>query len=158
MLFKGKITKGIGRHSELFVPGRAIIDFAPPDWPEQLQPGSLNIRVHPDGYPPAFDSLRHKRSVKNLDNGCLPPAFVIPQADLGNNRLNATPEMPQKGAGQLWRALLQTGSYEVRCWVLRRIGSGLSDQLEIVSHEYLRVAYELTDNQNAAITLDRGDA
>ena len=152
MRFKGKITKGIGRHSELIVPGRTAIE-SPSDWPDRLQPGSLNVRVDPDGFPATFDAMLNRRSVKNLDDGCLPPVFLILQADFGNNMLRATPEMPRRGVGQLWRAVLQTDSHVIHCWVLRRIGSGLCDQLELVSHEHIRSTYGLTDGQVVAVTL-----
>jgi hypothetical protein len=48
--FEGTVINGLGTHSELLVPGRALLPQAPTDWPETVHPGSLNLRVA--SYPP----------------------------------------------------------------------------------------------------------
>lgn len=158
MRFKGQITDGIGKHSELFVPGRNELATAPSDWPTKLQPGSLNVRVSQDGYPNGFAKYRHGLSVKNLDDGCLNPAFVIPQNQLGNNKLTPTPLVPRRGTAQVWRTVLYTDIQEIPCWVLRRIGSGLSCVLEIVAAVHLREVYNLQNGQCVELVLEASDA
>ncbi len=41
--FEGVVAAGIGKHSELIVPGRVVLREPPHDWPEVLFPGSLNV-------------------------------------------------------------------------------------------------------------------
>lgn len=138
LVFEGFITKGIGRHSELGVPGRSALPTAPADWPEVLCPGSLNVRIHK--YPEAFDDRGIKRATTALDAAQFIPEFEIPREMLANNRLGPKPRVPRGGDAQVWRAVLEvieTGE-KLNCWVLRRFGSGLADQLELVSEEKLR--------------------
>lgn len=153
MRFKGKITDGIGKHVELVVPGREDLESAPADWPVKLQPGSLNILVDTSGYPEAFVSMPLGCSVANLDDDCLPPVFQIPRDKMHNNKLTPTPESPRRGTGQVWRATLTTDMVKIDCWVLRRIGSGFVDKLELVSHEHLRNTYNLQNDQHVTVIL-----
>lgn len=134
LVFTGKVVNGIGKHSELVVPGKSAFQNAPDDWPAKLCPGSLNARI--TGYPPEFATRRLALSTKTLDIAGFLPAFTIPQAQMGNNKLIPIPAMPVRGTAQLWRALLDANGQSAKCWVLRRFGSGLADQLELVSDIY----------------------
>jgi hypothetical protein len=91
IVFKGHITSGIGKHVELYVPGRNEIQQAPSDWPEILCKGSLNVKIASDGYPPLFEKKGLKSSTRSLDGNCYPCAFKIAQHEFGNNRLIPIP-------------------------------------------------------------------
>lgn len=137
LVFLGEIVKGIGRHKELTIPGRGLLVAASPDWPERLVPGSLN--VHVTRYPDEFQSRRLPREVKVLDRCGFQPTFIIPQNAMRNNKLLPDEKRPRRGTAQVWRATITLdGQPETACWLLRRIGSGLGHDLELVSERELR--------------------
>lgn len=140
--FTGNVVNGIGRHNELVVPGRNAFPEAPVDWPALLFPGSLNLRVLT--YPAAFLERGIVASTSSLDVMGFEPEFTIPQDLMGNNQLTPTETMPYRGTAQIWRASLETEARMISCWVLRRIGSGLRDQIELVSSIGLRGEMGLT--------------
>jgi hypothetical protein len=142
LAFIGNVVNGIGRHAELFVPGRDGLKDAPADWPETLHPGSLNIRVAT--YSEAFADRGLPHATTALDRAGFEPAFFISGTLMGNNRLTSTAAMPERGTAQVWRAALKAGQREVPCWVLRRFGSGLKDQIELVSAIALRAELGLS--------------
>ena len=153
LTFGGMIINGIGRHVELALPGRRELSEAPEDWPDALTPGSLNLRV--TEFPAEFGALKLEPSVKSLDVAGFAPAFTIAQDAMGNNRLRPNSEMPHRGTAQVWRAVLSVESKQTPCWVLRRFGSGLRDQIEMVSEMHLRTALGLTVNHDwpASVTM-----
>src|SRR4051794_12748725 len=129
LTFTGNIIKARGGHAKLWIPGRNDLHERPPDWPEQLYAGSLNVLIAPDGYPQEMQARRIPVTVKSLDLGTFAPAFTIPQHLMRNNTLEPTPEMPQRGSAQVWRAVLSANGYNIQCWVLRRFDSGLDREL-----------------------------
>jgi hypothetical protein len=141
LVFKGTVINGRGGHAELGVPGRHELPSAPEDWPESFFAGSLNVLV--SHYPIEFTSRGLRHSVKVLDTARFDPAFTIPQSQMRNNKLTPTPAMPHRGTAQVWRAMLTANDQTTRCWVLRRIGSGLDCELELVSGEGLRASLGL---------------
>jgi CTP-dependent riboflavin kinase len=154
LVFSGNVVNGIGRHSELIVPGRNNLEHRPPDWPEILFRGSLNVRVH--GYPPEFAQRGLPNSVVVLDTAGFLPEFTIPQAKMLNNQLTANAGAPLRGTAQVWRAWLSANGDGVACWVLRRIGSGLRDQIELVAGTGLRNTLGLSRDKiwPAVVTID----
>ena len=124
------------------------------DWPESVQPGTLNIRLSsfPDEYLAAFGAL----SVQALDTRIFRPEAELPWKEIQNNTLSPTQNAPDRGNAQIWRATLKadrTGS-ERQCWVLRRIGSGLTRNLELVAGEHLRSEPALEDGDEVTLTLE----
>lgn len=152
--FVGSIIKGRGRHSELGVPGRKALAECPDSWPQRLCPGSLNVRI--DEYPAAFDERGLPHSVKALDTAGFDPSFVIPWNEMERNRLTPRPESPRRGTAQVWTAVLDWKDESLDCWVLRRIGSGLGKELEIVSGIRIRERFNLypqEENFPVSVTL-----
>jgi hypothetical protein len=156
--FSGVIRDGVGRYVELHVPGRDEIPQAPADWPISLQKGSLNVQVTQDGYPLIFKQLGLPVSVTSLDQRPFPAAFEIAQHEFGNNQLRPNPNMPNRGAAQVWRATLSAGEKEYPCWVLRRYGSRVGEQLELLSGVHMRKTYNLVNGQAVLVTLQQGNA
>jgi hypothetical protein len=156
--FNGVIGDGVGRYVELHVPGRDEIPQAPVDWPTTLHKGSLNVRVSPDGYPALFAELGLPNSVRSLDKKPFPATFEIAQQEFSNNQLRAEPNMPHKGSAQVWRAILKASGHEYPCWVLRRYGSGVGEQLELLSDVHMRSTHQLVNGQVVVVTLERGNA
>jgi len=150
--FEGVIAAGIGKHSELIVPGRVVLRETPHDWPEVLFPGSLNVRV--EEYPEALGRHGLLNRIAELDKSLFRPAFEIPREDLGNNQIYPRPGVPRGGDAQVWRAQIKTldGSLTLMCWALRRFGSGVGEQLEFVAAQKLR-SLGLEDNQRVAVSL-----
>lgn len=134
--FMGKIVNGRGHHAELGIPGRILLPNAPEGWPEMLCPGSLNVLVN--RYPQEFRARGLPDSVRTLDSGGFRPAFAIPPRLMSNNKLIPTSDAPSRGTAQVWRATITANGITAQSWVLRRIGSGLRDELELVSSEALR--------------------
>ena len=153
LCFRGMITSGIGRHVELHVPGREELQHAPSDWPKTFREGSLNIRVASDGYPSLFADRGLSNTVENLDRNCYPCTFEIAQGDFGNNLLTPIASMPKRGSGQVWRAVLTTKNHSIQCWVLRRYGSRVGEQLELLAENHLRSTYNLQDGDAATVCL-----
>jgi hypothetical protein len=156
--FRGVICRGVGRHVELHVPGKDEIRQAPTDWPTILEGGSLNVRIASDGYPALFAALNLPKSVLSLDKRPFPATFEIARHEFGNNRLGPKLGMPEGGSAQVWRAILTACGHDRPCWVLRRYGSSVGEQLELLSHVPMRSTYQLEDGQTVVVTLERGDA
>jgi len=139
LIFAGRIASGIGRHSSLGVPGCEGAPGAPDDWPKQLCPGSLNVRVshYPDEQ---LLQAGLAREVASLDKSPLLPAFEIAGSRLLNNQIKPTESDPKRGDAQVWRARIRRprDGVEVGCWVLRRHGSSVGEQIELLSGERLR--------------------
>jgi len=156
LTFSVGIKSGVGRHVELGIPGRRILVAAPLDWPDQLQPGSLNIGIHEDGYPRELTDNPNFSGVKLFDQGLFPPAFLILRDDMRNNKLRARLEMPDRGTAQVWRAVLcvegVTDPYPA--WVLRRLGSRVGEQLELVSDVHLKDTLSLENGMNVTVILE----
>lgn len=153
LAFEGIVVNGQGDHSKLFVPGRSLLSGASEDWPETLQPGSLNVRI--GAYPLAWRERGLAATVKVLDTDVFPPEFLIPQDRMQSNQLIPTPSSPRRGIGQVWRATLNANGGYVDCWVLRRVDSGLRDVLELVAGYAIRPALGLERTQDwpATVTL-----
>jgi CTP-dependent riboflavin kinase len=134
--FVGNVINGIGKHSELFIPGRPQLSDCPVDWPIKLFSGSLNVRI--SKYPDEFAARGLPPLVTSLDIASFEPQFTIARHLMHINALAATQAMPHRGNAQVWRASLITSNREVQCWVLRRFGSALKDQIELVSSISLR--------------------
>lgn len=136
--FRGTVASGIGRYATLSIPGRSRLDGAPPDWPEALYPGSLNIRV--SAYPSDSEGHALINRVEELDQGRFAPTFEIPRQSISNNQLGPRPGLPRGGDAQVWRAelLIESDGRVICCWVLRRFGSTVGEQLELVADRRLR--------------------
>jgi hypothetical protein len=150
LTFRGRVTPGIGLFSlQIVVPGRAQLGAdAPPDWPALLSPGTLNVRVSSNGWPDAIDQ---RRQIEQVDNGEFRPALVIPHQRIENNTLGPREGHPLCGTGQAWRAEFSIRDQKASCWILRRIGSGYRDVIELVSDSNLRAKYSLTDDDSVLL-------
>lgn len=138
LIFGGIVCSGLGRHSTLLIPGRSALPSAPVDWPETLYTGSLNVRI--DQYPAEFGERGLKEQVVELDRGWFAPEFEILRGQFGNNLLGPSPGVPRGGDAQVWRATLSLLDSETEhgCWMLRRFGSQVGEQLEFVAAHRLR--------------------
>jgi hypothetical protein len=155
--FVGRIRDGVSKFSGLILPGKGDITVAIRDWPTELAPGSLNVQVESDGFPARFVKEFGDTSNTHLDS-----RRFMPEAELGfdvipNNTLAPTPQQPDRGKLQIWRAHLtniETGK-TIQCWVLRRIGSTINqDVLECVSGKHLRAALSLNSNDRVTLEIE----
>lgn len=155
LTFHGHIEPGVGRYSKMTIPGRAAFPDAPNDWPETLQPGSLNVKISADGYPKELLSRCNGELVQKLDSQMLSPEFEIPRNAIQNNKLKPKPDKPRGGDAQVWRASLIVPNRQVPfdCWVLRRFGSRIREQLEIVSDIHLRTELGLVNGTAVVVHL-----
>ena len=155
LTFKGTVYPGVGKHANLVIPGRKDLANGPPDWPEHLQPGSLNILIHDSGYPAEFAQFQPDMKVKNLDSKQFTPALTIPHDQMQGNRLKPSADMPDKGTAQVWRAivLFEANSVSHAVWVHRRLGSQVCKQLELISKIHLRNTLSLEDGMEVTVEL-----
>jgi hypothetical protein len=131
LVFEGLVVKGHGWFADMVVPGREKLAEAPPDWPEVLEPGSLNLKVL--SYPAEFEAHGLRATVTELDRLRFRPVLVIPREAIIGNRLRAEEGQLSKGVAQVWRARFECAGGSLNCWVMRRIGSGYTDRLEVVA-------------------------
>lgn len=155
---KGKIVSGQGDHSDLGIPGKDRLFYAPSDWPKTLHPGSLNVEISVNDLLKKLDILGQGTLIKKLDNGLLKPAFVIEQQAILNNTIGPNCHVKGRGHAQVWRARIKVvESGEIcDCWVLRRLDSGMTKHIELVSDKYLRETLKLCDGDQVIISL-QGD-
>lgn len=154
--FVGHIKSGVGKHSQLVLPGSSVLQNAPADWPTAFTPGSLNVRIVRDGYPSGFtDPDLGGQGVMLLDGDTFPPTVEVPQDQITNNSLGPRRNEPNRGLGRFWRSQLTVEStgLSVNCWVFRRIGSSIKSQLEIVAGDHLRTAMALADGMMVVVTM-----
>lgn len=151
LVFAGRVATGIGRHANLVVPGCSALKRAVNGWPAALHPGSLNVRVNV--FPSELAEHGLPDEVAALDSGLFAPAFEIFRDEFQNNRLLATRDNARCGDAQVWRAVIDTQGRQVtHCWVLRRFGSRVGNQLEFVAGRRLRDE-GLSDDQPVSAVL-----
>lgn len=158
LIFQGHVSKGVGHHNELGIPGRCQLGTAAPDdWPEKLHPGSLNVELPKGGVPQAFQQHGLPVAVESLDAGLFQPEFEIRQDQIAGNTIRPGPDRgPRGGDAQVWRAFLYEGDRPIgtpQCWVLRRFGSRVNQRLELVAGSRLRDIAELRDDGRIVVTV-----
>ena len=120
--FRGVVRKGVGRFAkELTLPGKSKLSKLIRDWPETLQPGTLNIRV--GGFPAEFVENLGRPDIRLLDSRRFSPEAELDWKEIRGNTLRPRAGQPDRGNAQLWRGTLTnltTGATRL----LRRIGSG----------------------------------
>ncbi len=154
--FSGSVRSNQGAFSrEMVIPGRQSLVLAPDDWPATLEPGTLNIAIHDDGFPKDFDQLGKGDGLKKLDERNFRPDLAIPPWRIVGNTLQPTEDEPLRGSAQVWRAELEVDSTgEVAtCWMLRRLGSDIVSQIELVSDDNLRRRLNLSDGSVVKVTV-----
>jgi hypothetical protein len=155
--FVGVVVKGCGKFSvQLRLPTKDQLSVAIRDWPAIAAAGTLNVHVEPSGFPLEYLANFKEPSFRHLDSRRFAPEAELPWADIGNNTLPPLPERPDRGRAQVWRASitnLRTKDLRI-CWMLRRMGSGLRSQLELVAHENLRAALTLLDGSPVEVTIE----
>ena len=155
--FSGKIKRNKGLFHNMSIPGRRELASAPADWPETLIPGSLNIRIDLGLLPDVFSAIGSGKNMKEFDSGDFRPEFEISHDKLMGNSLLPTADQPRKGTAQIWRANLATAAgTDVKCWMLRRIGSSIGAQIELVSEHHLRTLLGLEDGTPVNVTIYEG--
>src|SRR6266481_9828293 len=76
--FIGTVQTGRCRFAhEMVIPGRDSLFLKPDDWPRQLAPGTLNIKVNDDGFPPGFDEIGKGEGLTKFDEGNFGRALLI---------------------------------------------------------------------------------
>ena len=158
--FEGRIVSGVKLHSMMVMPGRNDLLSAPADWPDRIQPGSLNVLIekYPDGFVPP---RARAEGVYRLDNQIFRCAFFIPGDCISNNELMYRGE---PSPAQVWKAKLNVPDKKlsIDCWVLRRLGSNVGseiagDVLEVVSDKHLRSEFDLyEDDRKVTLTIFAG--
>ena len=154
--FRGAVRSNQGAFSrQMVIPGRKSLVLAPEDWPASLAPGTLNIAIPDDGFPKELDELGKGDGLKKLDEGNFRPELAIPPWRIEGNTLQPTPDEPVRGSAQVWRAELEVASTgdSTTCWMLRRLGSDIVSEIELVSHEHLRPRLNLCDGVVVKVTV-----
>src|ERR1700733_14878148 len=90
---------------ELVLPARDDLFLKPEDWPRQLAPKLLNVRIN--GFPDGFDEIGKGDGLQRLDQGKFKAELVIPQRKIAGSTLKPDADHPTRGFAQVWRAELQ---------------------------------------------------
>lgn len=155
----GSVRGNEGTFSQkMVVPGRGELFVAPEDWPDRLVPGTLNIEI--DDFPKDLDGIGEGDGLKKLDKGKFRAALIIPQRKIAGNTIKPTQDQPTRGFAQVWRAelhVLATGQ-ATQCWMLRRIGSSIAQQIELVADQNLRKALNLGDGAKVKVTIREAES
>ena len=62
------VRTGNGKFAkDIVIPGHADLFLAPIDWPTQLAPGTLNIKVNDDGFPEGFNEIGSGDGLKKFE-------------------------------------------------------------------------------------------
>lgn len=161
LTFQCVVQGGEGRFSRLVFPGKNDVANAPADWPELVQPGSLNCRVVE--FPHEFDAVAGAGDrIQKLDKagGTFPPVFAIPREDIQNNSVapRHPGHDPRMGIAQAWRCAVRnedTGE-EFTAWHVRRVDGTypkFHGVIELVADRKLRDAHALHDDTRLTITM-----
>ena len=129
--------------------------MAPADWPTQLSPGTLTIKIPDDGFPEGFEQIGNGDGLNRLDEGKFRAALVIPQRKITGNPLVSDSDRPTRGFAQVWKAELQviaTGQ-TTTCWMVRIIESYMTSHIELVDQESLRIKMNLGDGTAVKVTI-----
>lgn len=157
--FHGKVRSNKGKfHKDMVVPGRDSLAMPPETWPGKLAPGTLNIEIDVPGVPGDFAEIGTGDGMKRFDEGNFTPAVVIPQHEISGNTLKPKPGQPRRGTAQVWRAelsVMATGE-TAQCWMLRRIGSSIASQIELVSEHHLRSRLNLENGTPVKVVVFEG--
>jgi len=154
--FIGTVQTGRCRFAhEMVIPGRDSLFLKPDDWPRQLAPGTLNIKVNDDGFPPGFNEIGKGEGLTKFDEGNFGQALLISPWKIAGNTIKHDDENPTRGMGEIWRAELQvivTGQ-ATNCWMFRRIGSEITSEIELITEENLRTRLNLSDGTAVKVTI-----
>lgn len=153
--FRGVIRDGAGLFAkEIEIPGAGELSIPIRDWPDTIEPGTLNVRILE--YPDNFEERFGAEDIRRLDTRRFKPEAEIPQHEIGNNTLMPSSDDPDRGNAQVWRATLRsdrTGN-QCLCWVVRRIGSGMVRVLECVAGEHLRTSMKLRNEDEVRLVVE----
>jgi len=155
--FKGMVCEGIKKFSkQLILPNRDQLSIPIQEWPEIPQPGTLNIKLDDQDFPPEFLKVFGRCDLRALDSRQFAPEAELLWTEIGGNTLPPTRERPDRGNAQIWRACVRkVATREERvCWVLRRIGSTLVVHLELVAGVKLRDALSLVDGTPVEVDVE----
>ncbi len=144
--FRGVYAEGHNAFSKLIqIPGHCDFTRAIPGWPAVMHPGTMNVRINPDGFPQELISRFGSKSVRHFDSRLFKPIAEIPAQAIGGNTLLPNEECPDRGNGQVWSAtIIELRSQDsIGCWLFRRIGSGYEDVLELVAEKSISSALAL---------------
>lgn len=153
--FRGVIRDGAGLFAqEIEIPGAEELSIPIRDWPDAVEPGTLNVRILE--YPDSFEERFGAEDIRRLDTRRFMPEAEIPQHEIGNNTLTPSSGDPDIGNAQVWRATLRSerSGEERLCWVVRRIGSGMVRVLECVASEHLRTSMKLRNEDEVTLVLE----
>lgn len=146
--FTGVVVDGCGLFArQLVLPNRPELSVPIRDWPECPQQGTLNVLIQDAGFPADFLVHFPGPDIRHLDTRRFEPEAELKWREIGGNTLPPTPGDPDRGNAQVWRSVLRRCDTreEKRCWVLRRLGSGLWQHLELVAGEKLRGSLALAN-------------
>jgi len=81
--FVGKVIKGCGKFSELIVPGKADLPVKIRDWPDKIEPGTLNVHIKDSDFPQKYIDEFHSTGTACLDTRRFQPEAELPFDAIG---------------------------------------------------------------------------
>ena len=144
--FRGAYARGANLFArQIHIPGDSEFTKTIKGWPAVVHPGTMNVKISPDGFPQELISRFGSKSVKHFDSRLFKPIIELTANVIGGNTLLPTETEPSRGNGQIWGTTIteQKSQNKMDCWVFRRIGSGYTDVLECVAGESISTALRL---------------
>ncbi len=154
--FNGKVCDGAGLFSkEIELPSpKELSDLG--NWPDVFAPGTFNIQVTGSSWPEIAGLDFASQGVRCLDRSSIfVPAAYLDYSVVPNNTLNPGNKGEFGGDLQFWRAVLQMSdiSESLYCYMLRRVGSGYRNKIELVSNIHIRNTYKLFNGHPVKLTV-----
>ncbi len=155
--FLAKVCDGAGRFAEeIEIPSPVEGLTSVEGWPSGLVRGTFNIQVQGNSWP-EIEGLDFRRAgVQCLDRSSVfSPALYLDHSFIPNNTLNPNNKGEFGGDLQFWRAELSiaNGPENLRCYMLRRVGSGYRDKIELVSDVHFRREYQVESGREVSLVV-----
>ncbi|MCK2151213.1 hypothetical protein MYE70_19275 [Marinobacter alexandrii] len=158
--FSGKVCDGAGLFSKQIIIPSPVEDLkSVKDWPSELVRGTFNLQVEKGGWPDVQGFDFKASGVQCLDRSqAFPPALYLDHTFVPNNTLHPGNKGKFGGDLQFWRAKLSIDGVAVPilCYVLRRVGSGYRDKIELVSDIHIRSEFQVENGSRVNLTVYDG--
>jgi len=103
--FRGVYASGANLFAkQIRIPGNSDFTKAIKGWPALVHPGTMNVKVSPDGFPQELISRFGSKSVKHFDSRLFKPIVEFPANAIGGNTLRPSEASPDRGNAQVWSA------------------------------------------------------
>lgn len=156
IIYHGTICEGQGDFSkDHTIEAKVLLEDK--GWISTIEKGTMNIRIPIEELSGPDKKKLDRSGVKVFDlNESFPPHIYLNHQEIVGNTLSKRRKPnSQTGDGQFWRCLLKiekTGD-EIKTYMLRRVGSGYRDRIELIAEYNLRNKHNLVDGDRVMLEI-----